>query len=26
MEVCALEARDVQRHKIIGDVLKLYSR
>ena len=26
MEVCALENRDVQRHKIIGDVLKLYSR
>ena len=26
IEVCALEARDVQRHKIIGDVLKLYSR
>ena len=26
MAVCALEARDVQRHKIIGDVLKLYSR
>ena len=26
MEVCALETRDVQRHKIIGDVLKLYSR
>jgi len=26
MDVCALEARDVQRHKIIGDVLKLYSR
>jgi len=25
MEVCALEARDVQRHKIIGDVLRLYS-
>jgi phosphate starvation-inducible PhoH-like protein len=24
--VCALEARDVQRHKIIGDVLKLYSK
>jgi phosphate starvation-inducible PhoH-like protein len=24
--VCPLEARDVQRHKIIGDVLKLYSR
>jgi len=23
--VCALESRDVQRHKIIGDVLKLYS-
>jgi len=26
MAVCALENRDVQRHKIIGDVLKLYSR
>lgn len=26
MEVCAMENRDVQRHKIIGDVLKLYSR
>jgi len=26
MQVCALENRDVQRHKIIGDVLKLYSR
>jgi phosphate starvation-inducible PhoH-like protein len=24
--VCPLETRDVQRHKIIGDVLKLYSR
>ena len=24
--VCPLEARDVQRHRIIGDVLKLYSR
>jgi phosphate starvation-inducible PhoH-like protein len=24
--VCALEARDVQRHAIIGDVLKLYSK
>jgi phosphate starvation-inducible PhoH-like protein len=24
--VCAMEARDVQRHKIIGDVLKLYSK
>jgi phosphate starvation-inducible PhoH-like protein len=24
--VCPLESRDVQRHKIIGDVLKLYSR
>ena len=24
--VCLLEARDVQRHRIIGDVLKLYSR
>jgi hypothetical protein len=24
--VCALEARDVQRHKIIGDVLRLYSK
>jgi phosphate starvation-inducible PhoH-like protein len=24
--VCPLEARDVQRHKIIGDVLKLYSK
>jgi len=23
--VCALEARDVQRHKIIGSVLKLYA-
>jgi len=23
--VCQLESRDVQRHKIIGDVLKLYS-
>ena len=23
--VCALETRDVQRHKIIGDVLKLYA-
>jgi len=23
--VCKLESRDVQRHKIIGDVLKLYS-
>jgi phosphate starvation-inducible PhoH-like protein len=23
--VCELESRDVQRHKIIGDVLKLYS-
>lgn len=23
--VCALEGRDVQRHRIIGDVLKLYS-
>lgn len=26
MEVCPMENRDVQRHKIIGDVLKLYSR
>ncbi len=26
IEVCALEARDIQRHRIIGDVLKLYSR
>jgi phosphate starvation-inducible PhoH-like protein len=26
MAVCALENRDVQRHKIISDVLKLYSR
>ena len=26
MQVCALENRDVQRHKIISDVLKLYSR
>jgi len=25
MEVCALETRDVQRHKIIGDVLRLYT-
>ena len=24
--VCPLETRDVQRHRIIGDVLKLYSR
>jgi len=24
--VCALENRDVQRHAIIGDVLKLYSK
>lgn len=24
--VCPLEGRDIQRHKIIGDVLKLYSR
>jgi phosphate starvation-inducible protein PhoH and related proteins len=24
--VCAMEARDVQRHKIIGDVLRLYSK
>jgi phosphate starvation-inducible PhoH-like protein len=23
--VCTLESRDVQRHKIIGDVLKLYA-
>jgi phosphate starvation-inducible PhoH-like protein len=23
--VCKLEGRDVQRHKIIGDVLKLYA-
>jgi phosphate starvation-inducible PhoH-like protein len=23
--VCELEGRDVQRHKIIGDVLKLYA-
>jgi phosphate starvation-inducible PhoH-like protein len=26
IEVCALENRDVQRHRIIDDVLKLYSR
>jgi len=26
MEMCMLETRDVQRHKIIGDVLRLYSR
>lgn len=25
MEICALETRDVQRHKIIGSVLKLYA-
>lgn len=25
MEVCSLESRDVQRHKIIGSVLKLYA-
>ena len=25
MEVCTLESRDVQRHKIIGSVLKLYA-
>lgn len=24
--VCQFESRDIQRHKIIGDVLKLYSR
>jgi phosphate starvation-inducible PhoH-like protein len=26
ISVCALENRDVQRHKIIGDVLRLYSK
>ena len=26
ISVCPLEARDIQRHKIIGDVLRLYSR